>query len=290
MNENAHVPHHLYEDTPAYVYGRACKRVLLWLFFLGALQVGMTASAEEDPQGAFPPFAVGIRPSDVEAGGVVLPNGQPFSFWENGTEWTRTWYVDRKHPDADDQNDGSREKPLRTLAAAAQRVEPGQRVCVFPGVYSEPLKPIRGGTSAENMIGFYALEPGKTVLSGWLDLQSIERPWLRPEWKRVEDSPHWELPLHGAWFPEENLFARPRMDQDAFFRMPWARRMREHPEVLLSRGMVKQGSRRLREVPNGTETLEPGTFKVIHHGETLVLRTFGDVPPADTGIQLCVRS
>ena len=45
------------------------------------------------------------------------------------------------------------ERPFRTIDAAAQVLRPGERVLIAEGVYRQSIRPARGGTGPDAMIG-----------------------------------------------------------------------------------------------------------------------------------------
>ena len=51
---------------------------------------------------------------------AVLPDGRTFEFWEVPQEYDREIHVNNNHPDASDDNDGTIDRPLKTINAAAQ--------------------------------------------------------------------------------------------------------------------------------------------------------------------------
>jgi hypothetical protein len=86
---------------------------------------------------------------------VLLPNGNEFKTWSDQTVYAKTFYVDQSHPDASDENPGSRDKPFLTINKAAQVVGPGERVVVESGVYRELIEPRLGGrlsTCTKNVV------------------------------------------------------------------------------------------------------------------------------------------
>lgn len=87
---------------------------------LGAtiLQVSIAVVAAED---------VSLSPP------VFLPDGSEFLAWECRTAWTRTYVVDRMHPEASDDKPGTAERPFRTIGRAAEVLLPGERVVVKSG-------------------------------------------------------------------------------------------------------------------------------------------------------------
>jgi len=90
---------------------------------------------------------------------AVLPNGQVFEFWEVPQEYDREIHVNINHPNASDDNDGTIDRPLKTINAAAQIAEPGTRVLIHGGTYRETVHPARGGLGPSKMIS-YEVHPG----------------------------------------------------------------------------------------------------------------------------------
>ena len=50
---------------------------------------------------------------------AILPNGKSFEFWEVPVTYKKEIHVNQNHPMADDANEGTLEKPLKTINAAA---------------------------------------------------------------------------------------------------------------------------------------------------------------------------
>ena len=94
---------------------------------------------------------------------VLLPDGTEFKTWEAAARFTKTYHVDQRHPQASDENPGTKERPFKTIGRAAEVLEPGERVVVGEGVYREHVRPARGGTSPGKMISYEAA-PGATVV------------------------------------------------------------------------------------------------------------------------------
>lgn len=110
-------------------------------------------------------------------------------------------------PAGDDRNPGTRDRPLRTIMAAARRAQPGDVITVHEGVYRERVTPPRGGLSDSRRI-VYRAAPGETaVIKG----SEIVRGWS-PEgngvWKVVlpeeffgSYNPYRDV-IHGDWFDD----------------------------------------------------------------------------------------
>jgi hypothetical protein len=76
-----------------------------------------------------------------------------------------TFIVAQGHPQAGDDNPGTPERPLKTIAKAAGLVQPGDTVLVRAGVYRECIPFQKSGT-AEAPISFVAEPMGSAVVTG----------------------------------------------------------------------------------------------------------------------------
>ena len=95
---------------------------------------------------------------------AFLPDGREFEFWEQEEKYSCELHVDCKNPVANDSNDGSAERPFRTIQAAAEVAEAGTRVLIHGGVYREWVHPVHGGTDAVHMISYEAFGDGEVCI------------------------------------------------------------------------------------------------------------------------------
>jgi hypothetical protein len=79
--------------------------------------------------------------------------------------WARDYVVNGQHPQASDDNPGTAEQPLKTIAKAAQLAQAGDMVIVKAGVYREAVK-LRSSGTPEAPIAFVADPPGSVVITG----------------------------------------------------------------------------------------------------------------------------
>ncbi len=91
----------------------------------------------------------------------------------------RTLFVDQKHLESSDQNDGSSERPFKTIGAAASEARPGDTVLIRSGVYRERVIPARGGRPDAPII-YQSADPGTTIIKG-SDIWS-------PKWRAVDQA------------------------------------------------------------------------------------------------------
>jgi hypothetical protein len=61
---------------------------------------------------------------------VVFPDGTAFPFWDDRTDYRATYHVACQNPQASDANPGTREKPWRTIARAAEMLQPGEKILI----------------------------------------------------------------------------------------------------------------------------------------------------------------
>jgi hypothetical protein len=96
----------------------------------------------------------------------LLPNGETFAFWDDQTKYKKIIHVAQNHPKASDKNPGTAERPLKTINTAAQLLHPGEKVIVHEGIYRECVQPLRGGTSAKNMIAYEVANGDQVIVKG----------------------------------------------------------------------------------------------------------------------------
>lgn len=95
-----------------------------------------------------------------------LPDGREYAAWEQPLTFSKTYYVDTRDANADDNGPGTVAKPFRTINRAAQLLQPGERVVIASGIYRECVRPARGGTSPAQMISYEAAPGAKVIIKG----------------------------------------------------------------------------------------------------------------------------
>jgi hypothetical protein len=149
-------------------------------------------------------FIILFLPLFAFASNLRLPDGTEFPGWEKALHFSKTYYVDGQAKNADDKGPGSKERPFRTINAAAQVLQPGERVVIAEGVYRECIRPARGGTSPDAMISYEAAPGAKVVVKG----AAVAKDWKPSEGWSFGFDPNtrqpvkaWELRLDPALFP-----------------------------------------------------------------------------------------
>lgn len=224
---------------------------------------------------------------------------EKYQDWSDETDYERVYVVDKHHPDASDTNPGTPEKPLRTINKAAQLAKPGEKVLVHGGVYREMIEPKRGGTSPKKMINYEAAHNEKVVVKGsrvlhnkWeqrsiyshdLEDTSLTYTWSRKLWvTKIPDSLFLE-----AYFP----FKLKNIMADEYKLMPWAKPIRGHAPFSLTRGMLFQNGKRLKQAEAyGDLTRIPGSFWVDNDHKTIHIHPFGSDNPNNDLFEVAVQS
>ncbi len=138
----------------------------------------------------------------------VLPYGNTFSFWENTTRVSNTYYVDVNHPNASDDNEGTRDAPFLTVNKAASMVKAGEKVMIMPGTYRECVVPVHGGNSPDKMIIYEAAEQGAVIIKGSYELNP--KRWEKGKgWqygRSGQEENVWQYDLEGEMFMGYNPF------------------------------------------------------------------------------------
>ncbi len=106
-----------------------------------------------------------------------------------------------------DSNDGSPEKPFRTISFAARLAQPGDEIIVHAGIYREKVSPARGGESESRRIVYRAAGDGKTeirgseVITGWIRFAGNAWKVTIPNTFFGNYNPYRDL-IYGDWFSD----------------------------------------------------------------------------------------
>ena len=109
--------------------------------------------------------------------------------------------VDQKNPRAADQNSGTKEKPLKTISAAAARVKPGDHVIIHRGDYRETVIIKASGTPEAPIVfegapGETPVIKGSDVITGWTrqspNVWKAKLPVLPERSDKGDDPSYWK--------------------------------------------------------------------------------------------------
>ena len=226
----------------------------------------------------------------MNATAVTMPDGTPFEFWDDMTEYTHIYYVACEHPDASDDGPGTEEQPFATIGRAALELKPCQKVIVHGGVYREWVRPARGGEGPDRMIAYEAA-PGEEVFVRGSQL------WA-PEFKPSEDWNFRRLPT-GARIWMGELPAERFMGYNPFMTMNFSSEYTTFTRdwsteeihcFMLRRGMVFADGRPLRQVFRASDLAgTDGAFWVEDPGLRIHLRLWGDADPNESSFEVTTR-
>ena len=220
-----------------------------------------------------------------------LPDGRYYESWEQPQDYTRTYHVAQQHDAASDDNPGTEDEPFLTIQAAAEVLEPGERVLIHDGTYRETVRPRRGGTGPDAMIAYQAA-PGQTpIITG---AEAYTGPWEEQArwntgWKLNKPGPDtatgtiYHVRLPERWFVGYLPFAMANLPQH---HTVWGGEIKNFPAELrwklaLKRGLIFQDGRRLTQVsrPKELDATE-GAYWPEENGLDIYIRPFGDTPDA----------
>ena len=209
----------------------------------------------------------------------LLPDGTQFPFWDDETKYSRAYHVAMQNPNASDENDGSEERPFLTINRAAQQLQPGEKVIVHEGIYRETVRPLRGGTSASQMIAYEAA-PGKTVAI--FASEKYEGRFVPSKDWETGGADAWQFDIPAAWFVggyNPFMIRNFTMEYSSFVDN-WS--TEENHRFLLRRGMIYVDGRPLKQVLRAEQlgAIE-GSFWVEDPGLRLHIRLWDDANPND---------
>ena len=224
---------------------------------------------------------------------AILPDGSTFEFWEKAPEWTRELFVSNTDPAASDENDGSEEKPFRTIGKAAAVATPGTRIRIHAGIYRECVRPEQGGTGPEHMISYEAYGDGEVVIRASEEVTEFKKSegWMLfrgfGPTSEKEDIQIWEYDLDPDLFRGYNPFCAVNILHDRLF-IEYDKT--DMTPYLNRRGCVFCDGKPLKQVPlyNGMGQ-EDGTYWVEANGMKVHFRLACDKDPKDHRIEVTVR-
>ncbi|MCC6488982.1 MAG: right-handed parallel beta-helix repeat-containing protein [Candidatus Hydrogenedentes bacterium] len=172
-----------------------------------------------------------------------------------------------------DANDGSSERPLRTISAAAQLAQPGDVVTVHEGVYRESISPPRGGESDAKRIVYQAAAgetveiKGSEIVTGWEKAGGDTWTVTVPNSLFGGYNPYQDL-IHGDWF---NPLGRQHHTGAVYLNGDWLMEAASLYDVLK---------------PTGTM---PRWFAEVGDTETVIWAQFKGVDPNKELVEINVR-
>lgn len=223
-----------------------------------------------------------------------LPDGQMFEFWEVPQKYGSEIHVDNQNPGASDENDGSAEKPLKTINAAAQIATPGTRVLIHAGTYRETVQPAMGGENPEKMISYEAFEGEKVIIKASVEVKAF-RPsvgWrlsrgFNEDVTKTKGIKVWEIELDPEDFKGYNPFCAVNILHDRLF-IEYDKT--DMTTYLNRRGMVFVDGRPMKQVPLYYLLSEnENAFWVEANGQKVHIRLTGDDDPGNHIIEVSNR-
>ena len=173
----------------------------------------------------------------------------------------------------DDFAEGSAEKPLRTIQAAAELAMPGDVITVREGIYRERIDPPRGGASADQRI-VYQAAPGEKV--------AIKGSEVIKGWEKVAHDT-WKVVLPNGFFGKFNPYAD-------LIRGDWfnAKGRKHHTGAVYQNGHWLVEAATLEEVmkPVGKQ---PVWFASVDEKSTTIAAQFPSIDPNRDGIEIHFR-
>lgn len=216
-----------------------------------------------------------------------LPGGSQFLRWEDSTRYHKTYYVDKHHPAASDQNPGTVKEPFRSINYAAQVAEPGALVMIRGGVYREQISPAHEGKGPGQMIRFQGYPGEEVVVKG-------SRIW-EPEWTPSKApnghmlSPElWQAKLADSLFQTDpNPFLTPNATLHEVENMFWASDWKNKAPFTLGRGLIFQNGKRLVQMASYVDLLRlPGSFWIDSAEARIHVHPYKNMHPGESRFEV----
>ena len=240
---------------------------------------------------------------------ALLPDGTPFLSWSDLTRYTRTYHVSQTNPQASDKNDGTAERPFRTINHAAQIVKPGERVWIHTGIYRELVRPRLSGDGQNRMIAYEAapgeqaiIRGSRAITSRWeLSVDANGQPGIPgvPDPLSVQlgfpaniySKQLWMTTLPDSLFEDGYFPLRtPNVTGDDFDVMTWAARWKGRFPYSQPRGMLFEDERRMTQLSAYEDLVRlPGSFWIAPDGKTVHIHLFESGNPNNRFFEVAVQ-
>ncbi|MDF2941894.1 MAG: hypothetical protein K0S01_752 [Herbinix sp.] len=225
---------------------------------------------------------------------LCLPNGDYYKHWEKEQKYDRELHVSCNHFNASDDNDGTPERPFKTINAAAVIAEPGTRVWIHGGEYRECVHPARGGDDPDKMICYEAYDNEQVIIKASI----ITKNFMKSEgWNLIrytpgsklegKDTQIWEIKLDQNEFRGYNPFCAVNILHDRLF-IEYDKT--DMTTYLNRRGMVFCDGKPLLQVALYNQLSDhPGSYWVEANGQSVHIRLENDDDPLKHVIELTCR-
>jgi len=227
---------------------------------------------------------------------VSLPNGQPFTFWDDQTNYRQIYYVDQTNPNADDNNPGTETKPFLSIGKAADIAEFGSKIIVKKGIYRECVKLANSGIDEKNMIYYEAFPGDDVIISG---SEIVKEKWstsLTPSLPhQIFSHKLWMVSIPHSYFGKKNPFRGQNADAYEMEVMNWAKDWTNKVPYTLSKGLIFQDGKRLTQLCAYEDIVKlPGSYWVDTtstetHACTIHIRPFNDLDPNTQNMEITTR-
>lgn len=216
-----------------------------------------------------------------------LPNGLQMKTWQDETLYKKSYHVAQNHPSASDSNEGTLDKPFKTIGKAAEVLQAGEKVIVHSGVYKEFVQPKNGGTDAKNMISYEAAEGEKVIISGAIPIMGGWNMSLNKDGHKVSLQT-WQIKLDSLLdMSKPNLFNQPNATDKQMERMNWATHLTGTAPYSLVRGMVFHNEKHLLQLSSHEDLFRlDGSYWVDTEKNMLHINPFGYVDPNEENIEI----
>lgn len=215
-----------------------------------------------------------------------LPWGNTFVTWERPSNPKKTLYVSQNHQNASDENDGSKDKPFKTINKAASVLQPGETVMIESGIYREEIFPVNGGTGADKMCVYQSSPNANVVIKGSIVLKTEN--WKKGEGWRYSKNQNkqktrntiWQYDFDGKVFEGYNPFGMLNLMHDREWLQYQKVNMNPH---FKRRGTIFLNGVALQQVllANELNDKDSGAFWVEHNGLRIHVKFPQNTEPKD---------
>ncbi len=225
-------------------------------------------------------------------------NWEDYPIWENTTKYSKIHVVNQNHKHASDTNRGTEERPLLTIAAAVERVKPGEKILIHKGIYREVIEPVTSGTGSDKMIVIEGAQGEEVIIKGsvvyegrWVKELKVARNEIPPSIDISRSKKLWITTIDDEFFKNDYYpFKLKNLDKDTYKPVSRKDPVKNIFPCSLTRGMLYQDNEKMIQLNHYGDLVHvPGSFWVDTNGKTIHIHPFGNKDPNTVTFEIVLQ-
>lgn len=195
--------------------------------------------------------------------------GQPIATFSHSKEY-------HVSVNGNEENDGTENRPFKTIMAAARIAMPGDRITVHAGIYREEITPPRGGNSDQERITYQAAKGERVEIKGSEPMKGWEK----------SDNDTWVVKIPNAFFGKFNPYSD-RIRGDWFY--PASKDRVYHTGAVYLNGDWLMEAAKEEDMMKPADAKNPLWWATVDSTTTMIRAQFGKTDPNKELVEINVR-